>query len=343
MAPARRRHSPDLRDRLQREPHRFGFHQALRLLSLMEPKVRRHAGLPASLRFRTQGSLGFPSSEISAFRRVESPQDESVVEELEVTFMGLTGPSGVLPTPYTEMVQERRAHHHDEGLHRFLDIFSHRAIALMAEAWRKSRFWHAHELDGESTLTRALQDLSGLSQARLDSLPAHSLAFYAGTFARGVPSASSLALALSGWLQRPATLEPFVGQWIHVDAQEQSQIGRSSATLGQDAFLGARVWDRQSKVRLRVGPLPADLMEAFLPGGSAAKGLTQILRHSLGLAASCDLVLVVEGESIRPLRFRPGGMRLGYDTWLSTRPLSGLREDLRYPLLGGPLQPPAHP
>ncbi len=332
MAPTRRRHPLDLRARLGREPYRFGFFQALRLLCLMQPAAERaQGGLPSKLRFRTVGTLAFPPSEVARYQTMEATGQP--VDELEVAFMGLTGPSGVLPSPYTEMVQDRRAHHHDEGLHRFLDLFSHRAIALLAEAWRKSRFWHAHELTGESSFTQHVMDLAGGQNPERQPLPGHTLAYFAGTLARRVPSASGLALALSGWIGRPVVLEQFVGQWVHLSEADQSCLGRTGMTLGQDAFVGSRVWDRQSKLRLRIGPLAADKISTFLPGGEIAQSLTRFLRHSLGLSLACDLALLVEAEGIHPPRLEPNGPRLGLDTWLTTQPLSGHREDVTYPLL----------
>src|SRR5205809_2494930 len=76
----------------------FDFFQAVRLLERMLPQkkaVGREA-LPESevVRFRSHLSLAFPPSSIHA---VEPPEEDRPYVRINQTFLGLTGPSGVLP------------------------------------------------------------------------------------------------------------------------------------------------------------------------------------------------------------------------------------------------------
>ena len=56
----------------------------------------------------------------------------------------------------------------------------------------------------------------------------------------------------------PVQIEEFVGP---LDARcalgERTRLGREGAPLGAGAVLGGRVWDRQHKFRIHLGPLHA--------------------------------------------------------------------------------------
>src|SRR5690606_33292451 len=145
---------------LFREPHRFSFFQAVRLL---EGAARRDAANPRyaarapvgedaepqaeAVRFRTAQNLVFQANEISDLKPGEAAADgrrPAGPPTLTVTFMGLTGPSGVLPYHYTETVI-RNLRARSFSLRDFLDLLNHRAIALFHRAWQKYRLVPSYE------------------------------------------------------------------------------------------------------------------------------------------------------------------------------------------------------
>ena len=81
-------------------------------------------------------SLAFPAAEI---QRLELPEDDAGQPRMDVNFLGLTGPQGVLPIYYTQLIAER-ARLRDTAIRDFLDIFNHRMISLFYRAWEKYRF-----------------------------------------------------------------------------------------------------------------------------------------------------------------------------------------------------------
>src|SRR5215831_8642609 len=97
-----------LKDELFDGAYRFQFFQAVRLLRWIAPgrlPVGRvsEQGNPIepsreTVRFRTKATLEFPPSQIHEFRDNENGGPPEMV----VSFMGLTGPLGVLPPHYTE-------------------------------------------------------------------------------------------------------------------------------------------------------------------------------------------------------------------------------------------------
>ena len=90
---------------------------------------------------------------------------------MTVAFMGLTGPLGVLPRHYTDLLLER-GRRKDWTLRDFLDIFNHRLISLFYRAWEKYRLpivyeaaaWRHQENDCGS---QYLFDLMGLGTSGL--------------------------------------------------------------------------------------------------------------------------------------------------------------------------------
>lgn len=340
MASPSRRTTRDLADEIRSDAPRFSFFQAIRLLALAEAEDGESASLPGNLRFGTPLSLGFPASEISGVRphparskhddNAPLPAEGSPEWLMTVAFMGLTGPNGALPVPYTELLIERQNQFRDSAGHAFLDIFSHRSIALFYEAWRKHRFYLAYEAKQGDGFSRNVLDLVGLGlgklQRRLDEqgkgIPDRFLNHYAGLLARRPVSASNIAALVRGFFGVSAELEQFVGQWIGLTENQQSALGGGFVQLGRDTVLGERVWDRQNKIRVRIGPLSLEEYGEFLPGAPAAEALKELIHFCVGHALACDLTLVLHKDVIPTpcLSADPAtGPRLGQSLWLNSR------------------------
>jgi len=332
----------DLLLELQHDAPRFRFFQAVRLLCLAQPRGKARQALPKRLRFRSPATLNFPASEIHALQPRSSQDSASERLEMEVSFLGLTGPSGVLPTPYTELVMERRQVYRDNGLHEFLDLFNHRSLSLFFEAWRKYRFWLGYEAGERNGFTRNLLDLVGIGSDRLSSqiaasderLPQLTFSYYAGLLAQKPVSAVSLLALVRGFFGVDAQLEQFVGQWMNVPEPEQSSLGKCNCQLGIDTFAGERIWDRQTKLRLRLGPLRRARFAEFLPGGEAALALKELLQFCLGHSLAVDVVLVLHRDDVPELRLDEAApIQLGFNGWTRTRALHQHAADVCYRLL----------
>jgi type VI secretion system protein ImpH len=317
MAPPDRRRPLDLIAQLEAEPHRFRFAQALRLLEAAGP-VRT-----GRTRLRSAASLGFPPGEVLALARTGRHT------ELTVGFLGLTGPAGVLPNHYTERVMERRDRHRDGTLHAFLDLFTHRAAALLHEAWRKHRVHLGWERGGPDRFPEWLRCLAGFGAGRRD----RGLAAWAGLLARRPLAASALESILAAALGAPAALEPFRGQWQVLPAAAQARLGSPERPLG-GLFLGSRLWERQTRIGLRVGPLTPEAFQDLLPGRPGRLRLEGLVRTLLGHGLGWDLTLVLaRGQAPAPrLGGTPGPAApgLGITLWLPGSPLERDLDDTRF-------------
>ncbi|MEW6730068.1 MAG: type VI secretion system baseplate subunit TssG [Acidobacteriota bacterium] len=328
MATQNRTTDTTLAQLLFEQPYRFEFFQAVRLLERLAPQ-RQPVGYnndPASevARFRTYPSLSFPPAEIRQLLASNRNGDKDRNAELFVNFIGLTGPLGVLPHPYTELLMERRRFK-DRAIWEFFDIFNHRLISLFFRAWVKYRFPIAYERGKGSPFTEYLFSIIGMGTGGLRgrlSFADEGLLRFSGLISQRPHSASATEAILSDYFGVPAQIEQFFWQWLKLDEGSITRLGQANSQLGINTVVGIRVGDNQSKFRLRLGPLSLQRFKAFLPVGSAFKPVTELLRLLVGLELDFDLQLVLKAAEVpycalsRDSKKQP---RLGWTSWLKTR------------------------
>ncbi|MEZ6062311.1 MAG: type VI secretion system baseplate subunit TssG [Planctomycetaceae bacterium] len=341
------RKAPDLIDELFSHPHQFGFFQAVRLLERAavesagaRPPARIGGDGPVSdeiIRFRAIPSLSFPPGEISSLKQIE-PDHRFRRGELMVAFMGLTGPSGVLPQHYTSLLIERcHVRHKDHTLREFFDLFNHRAISLYYRAWEKYRFpilYERQETEGtvdEDLFTSCLLSLTGLGiRAVQDRMRVHDhvTLLFGGLFANQTRSAKSLEQIILSYFSIPAEVIQFFGQWLYLPVEAQTKmpsandrLGRNLA-LGQNAVAGSRVWDVQSRVRIRLGPLPWATFIQLMPDGKFLPGIAALIRFYVGPTLDFDVQLVLRASDVPACQLGGEGSqapRLGWTTWMGSK------------------------
>jgi len=310
------------------KPFRFEFFQAVRLLEKMYPE-RRAVGREASVtpeivRFRSRLAMDFPASEI---HELKETNDETVDEqhlEMFINFMGMIGVSGVMPTHYTELAMERRRYQ-DTTLWSFMDIFTHRAVSMFFRAWEKYRFPVGYER-GQDDFTAFLFDFAGLGTSGLRgrmALPDESLLPYSGLIVQKPHSAIALANILSDYFGIKAKIEQFFGQWLELDTESVTQLGQSNSSLGTSAIIGTRIWEQQSKFRVRLGAMTFKEFQDFLPSGAAHKSLKSIIRFMVGLEFDFDVQLVLQAKQVPGTILTTRAKRrpmLGWTSFLKTKP-----------------------
>ena len=360
MASPGRRRPRSLTDELLAAGPGFRFFQAVRLLALSEPGEGAKPAVPPGLRFASPLTLSFPASEIAAVERRADPAvagdggeadeppaaGDSAALQMTVGFLGMTGPAGVLPVPYTELLIERRHHFRDTAGHHFLDLFTHRATSLFYQAWRKHRFYLPFEAGESDGFSRHLLDLVGVGlrhlQQRLDAsgcgIPDRFLIHYAGLLSQRPMSAANIAAVVRGYFGVAADLEQFVGQWMLLPTGEQTALAGSACRLGEDAVAGERQWDRQTKVRLRLGPLDRATFADLMPGRPGLAALRELVQFCVGFTLDCDVNLVLRREDVpEPILGSDGDVapQLGYNLWLNSAAPAADAPDVHFALLDG--------
>jgi type VI secretion system protein ImpH len=326
MTPAAER--CDIERMLGEEPFRFGFFQAVRLLErlLRDRTIPGRFANPRTevVRFAAHNSNAFPASEIQSLEwRDEKPP------LMVVNFMGLTGPEGMMPLYYTQFVAER-IRVRDTALRDFLDIFNHRMISLFYQAWERYRFTVQYERGGGDRLSNYLLDFIGLGTKGLGSrqaVPDNSLIYYAGLLAQRPRSAQALRQLIEDYFEVPAEIVQFAGAWYRLDVPSQCRMeggAAESEQLAVGAVVGDEIWDEQSRVRVRLGPLPLEQYQDFLPTGTAYEPLKALVRFFAGNEFDFEVQLVLKREDVPGCELGRGDQtapRLGWLTWAKAAPM----------------------
>lgn len=273
------------------------------------------------VRIGAHPSLAFPASQIEAL-----VWDEVSPPRMTVNFMGLIGPLGVLPNYYTELVAGRvRAR--DAVARDFLDIFHHRLISLFYQAWEVHHFTAGYERNRDP-LSEILLDLIGIGTANLQRrwpVRDHTLIFYGGLLALEPRPTLALESLLADYFGVEVELEQFMGVWRALDLQDQCRLEQGdedSRSLGWGAVAGDEIWDQQSRVRIRLGPLDAAKYLEFLPNGAAYEPLRALTRAFCGDDIEFEVQLILKREEVPVCelgRETGAAPQLGWFTWIHSK------------------------
>lgn len=318
-------------NRLLADPGRFGFFQAVRLLYGVNGFDGRGSGArPGPLRFTTPASLAFPPSELHSVVQVDA------ATRVCVNFFGLTGPAGVLPRNYTELLIARKQVQRDQSAQEFFDLFNHRLVSLFWLAWAKHRPEIGRQFGFHNSVYRYLEHIVGLGtpalQARLHPvkrtgapvkpLPSAALTYFSGLIAQRPHGERAIAQVVSAVVGAPVEASGCLGTWQAIAADARTRLGRGNHHLGDGCVLGSRYWDRQTTLRLTIGPVARGTFNALLPRGARLPDIIELTRFLTGLALDLRIRLSLRADEVPPLRLgaptadRP---QLGWNTWLRGR------------------------
>ncbi|MGZ5198342.1 MAG: type VI secretion system baseplate subunit TssG [Telluria sp.] len=321
-------------ERLLAEPQRFGFFQAVRLAVqwLGEQGIAPGPALARHLRFRNSVSFAFPPSEIEQLQLTEPAGGLPQQFWITPAFIGMLGAHGALPAHVSEHLVAWESAQHDEGARAFLDLLTNRMVALFYEAWCKYRVEEAvaAERDRYKPLLLALAGCPG--RDGLAGIPDDAMALYAGLLQQRPVSSIVLGQVLSGYLGVAVAVEETVDFWDDMAPEEQTSLGSTNATLGDDAVAGARSWRPDLRLRLSVGPLDRARYEDFLPGRPAAEALAALLRLVAEPTLVYEIVLMLRRDAVHAASLDGETARLGLDSFLGAGSAGHDRTDMRYDL-----------
>ncbi len=319
-----------LEEALSQAPYAFEFFEALRRFECVyreRPRLGKSTRLAEDpIRLAQEPTLRFAPSSLASFTPGEGEQQPG---RLGVYCLGLFGPHGPLPLHLTEYARDRLRNADDPTFTRFLDLFHHRMLALFYRAWADAQPTVSYDRPDSDRFALYLGALTGLSTPGSwghDAMPDRAKLHYAGHLVAQTRNAEGLEALLADFFRQPVTLTQFIGHWLTIP--EPIQLGMSPATgaLGATTTVGTRVWDRQSKFRLTIGPLDFTDYRRLLPGGDTLEQLRAVVRNYIGLELAWDLNLVLARDWVPRLQL--GRVQLGWTTWLTSRPLARDGDDL---------------
>lgn len=249
---------------------------------------------------------------------------------------GLFGPHGPLPLCLTEYARDRIFHHGDATFASFCNIFHHRMASFFFRAWADAHKTVDLDRIEDEHWSQFVGSLVGLGMASLhdcDSVPDHAKMNYAGRLVQQNRNAEGLAAILQDFFGIRTEVQTFVGRWLKLNARGSRnyscRLGQSPETgsLGSNLIVGSQFWTCQLHFRLRLGPMKLADMERLLPTGNSFKRLRDWVRHYVGDELTWDAQLVLAKDEVPKTQLGKAG-RLGWTTWLHSKPFVSDAEDL---------------
>lgn len=304
-------------------PYAFDFHQALRRVEVAFRHLPRwgEAAKPRDepLRLGQDPSFEFVPAAVRAF----TPPSERSPARLSVGFLGLFGPQGPLPLHLTEYARDRIRQAGDTTFAAFVDLFHHRMLVLFHRAWSRSRATASRdrpEQDRFRTYVGAAIGLGLPAQFDSDDVPDRAKLYFAGLFAMASRPPDGLCAILEGYFGHHVKLREFLGEWLELHEDDRFRLGHSPrvSSLGRSTVLGRRVFSRNHKFRLSIGPLNEADFVRFLPQSKGLRELSALVRAYAGPELAWDLELIPATDALTQLRLGRAG-RLGLSALLGPR------------------------
>lgn len=304
------------------KPYRYGFYQTVRCINCFyqdKPITgKSHKPSDDPIRFTQEPYTYFAPSTLAGLEIDGSSQ----YPRLSQRFIGMFGPNGPLPLHLTEYVRDRSRHHRDKSMERFIDMFHHRIVSLFYSAWAQSQPTVQFDRPEQDRFAMYVGSLFGLGLPSLRSVDAmHHLSklSFAGHLSSLPRHVDGLISMIKGYFGVPTQIREFISHWMRIPGMDRVQLGEGSLNgyLGMDTVIGERVWQRQDKFRVNLGPLSLDQYEAFLPSGKSFKALLSVVRNYVGIEYLWEVNLILEKDE-KPVTCLGKSGTLGWTSWLQT-------------------------
>ena len=333
------------------KPWRYSF------LNLLREIGAHHSHLPAIGRAQRPQEevfkLGQKASLIFAPREIASVTLRKNIPEIRLFGLGMLGPNGPLPIHFTEFVRERVEAVRDNTVANFLDMFHHRSMTHLYRAWAQSQSAIGLDRPKEETFTPYISRLAGDEPNEVQEhtgLAPHARWATSAHRIRQSRNPEGLVSSLGRYFGVKVSMQEYQLQWMPIEAEDICYLGHpgQARMLGSGALVGEVVPDRQTKFRLKIGPLKLKDYLRFTPQSvtsqtsiktskndveqtesahqkstsSALFALVGMVRSFIGFEYEWEVELLVQPQSAEPAVLG-GTAQLGWSSWV------GGNEELR--------------
>ena len=329
---------------LSQDYPQFDMLQLVRLWLRGEWADGQAAPAPRALRFHADLDAGYPGRAVTGVAlpapALGSPgADQSNHNTLRIRTADFCVGSaiGPLPEPFLEWVRELQRDGRP-AMRDFLDLFNHRMNLLRYEMRAAFEPGLGNTAPQHSALAAGLGAVMGVTGVGVTPataampVPARSWLGIGSLHAGPRRSAAGLQQVLAAHLACKVSVQALVGAWRSIEPADRQALG--AGRLGQSTLLGRRVWDRQARVSIRLGPLPFERLLVLLPppqrpgaaqAGEHFKALAGLVRLMLDRRHDAQIEIEVDAASV-PLSHLFGrangahraGLRLGQTAWLKS-------------------------
>jgi type VI secretion system protein ImpH len=212
-------------------------------------------------------------------------------------------------------------------------MFHHRVVSLFYRAWAQAQPTVQHDRPGQDRFSVYIGALAGLAMPTFrdaDEMPHLAKLHFTGHLASLPRHAAGLASMLESYFKVPARIVEFVAHWLKIPPQDRLKLASrpGMGQLGTNAVLGERVWQRQDKFQICLGPLTLREYEAFLPTGKSFRTLVAAVRSYLGLELLWETRLMLKGSE-KPVTCLGKQGALGWTSWLQSEEPQEVVGDLK--------------
>ena len=267
------------------------------------------------IRLKQASSLSF------CYRNVESISPTNNGLQIVINEIGLLGVNSPLPLHLIEFIFQRKHQYGDSAWCDFVNMLQHRLITLFYRSWKNAQ--SVITLDNKlhddkfSTYLSSLVGFAGVDrQGEGNYVDYYSKLYFMGYYLQRNQSANNLECLLAQYFNIPIKIEENIGAWYPLPDEERTKLGKSiQYSLKDRMILGKKIYDTQTKFRIKIGPLALDEFESFFKGEENSKRLIEWVELYVGQEYEWDVQLILAKHSVPKFDLKRQ-RRLGLTTWM---------------------------